>query len=305
MNKGDLASLALKDDGCPVCGSRDREQLGKAGKRNAVFERFSAEIDQVNAVRCRSCTALYIAPMVHFSPALQAELYNIDYFGSTEGVRDHKNMREKETILDVLARVTSPLSGKSLLDIGCGTGEYLVSAANRGMKVTGIDVEGSIAKHIQEKYGLRVLTGLFGDETFPPDSFDVIVLSHVIEHLQEPIPLLRSIHRALKPGGAFVMATPNFDSLLENLKDLYGRRRYDPGKSYFLTPFTTPYHIVGFNVSSARYILEKTGFKPIYLNVFSGLEWDDDSHKIAMRTIKILGALLRRGMNLVTISTKQ
>lgn len=298
-------SVTLKDDGCPVCGSQDRHQLGRAGKRNTVFERFGRDIEQVNTVRCRNCTALYIAPMVHFSDSLQAQLYNIEYFASADGVRDQKNMREKESILDILERVTRPLTGRSLLDIGCGTGEYLVAASKRGMSVTGIDVEASLAEHIQRKYGLRVMTGSFGDDTVPPGSFDVIVLSHVIEHLQEPVPLLGSIHRALKPTGIFIMATPNFDSLLESLKDLYGRLRYDRARSYFLTPFTSPYHVLGFNVTSARHILEKTGFTPIYLKVFSGLEWDDDSRKLAMRTIKVLGALVRRGMNLVTISRKQ
>ena len=298
-------SISLRDDGCPVCGSRNRRRLGRAGKRNAVFERYRTQIERVATVRCSECTALYIAPMVHFSEALQGELYNIDYFAAADGVRDHKNMREKERILDILERVTGRLAGKSFLDIGCGTGEYLVSASRRGMIVTGMDVEASLAEHIQAKYGLRVLTGSFGDDTFPPESFDVIVLSHVIEHLQEPMPLLRSIHRTLKPNGAFIMATPNFDSLLENVKDLYGRFRYDRTGSYFLTPFTTPYHIVGFNTASARHILSRAGFEPVYLKVFSGLEWADDAHVAAMRSIKLLGALLGRGMNLVSISRKK
>jgi 2-polyprenyl-3-methyl-5-hydroxy-6-metoxy-1,4-benzoquinol methylase len=172
------------------------------------------------------------------------------------------------------------------------------------MTVTGIDVEESITSHLNEKYGFNMVTGLLTAKTFPPDSFDVVVLSHVIEHLPKPAELLSVIRRILKPGGIFVMGTPNSDSLEENLRNLYGKLRYDRSKSYYIAPFENPYHIIGFNLKSSRRILERTGFTPEYLKLHSGLEWEDKERKLVMRSIKLAGALLSKGMSIVTISRK-
>src|SRR5207249_3827630 len=105
----------------PVCGSRDRRELGRPGRMSPTFQRFARELETVRTVRCSGCTSLYVAPMVHLSDALQAEVYNIDYFRSANGVRDLKNMKEKETVLDIVARIHGPLADKALLDVGCGT----------------------------------------------------------------------------------------------------------------------------------------------------------------------------------------
>jgi SAM-dependent methyltransferase len=48
--------------------------------------------------------------------------------------------------------------------------------------------------------------------TLPPESFDVVTLSHVIEHLHDPRPALREIHRLLAPGGLVMITTPNLDA---------------------------------------------------------------------------------------------
>jgi len=248
---------------------------------------------------------MYVTPMVYFSEALQKELYNIQYFESEGAVRDVKNIGEKRRILELTQLCWGEsLKGKTMLDIGCGTGEFLVTGSNFGMTVIGTDVDTSISKFIHDKYGFRVITEPFGPTTFPKESFDVIVLSHVIEHLQKPADLLGAIHTTLKPQGLFVMCTPNADSLMEKVHNIYGRIRHERTRSYYLTPFTSPYHIVGFNLKSSRRILQRTGFSPVYCKLHSGLEWEDVNRKFVMRTIKIAGAILGQGMSLVTVSRK-
>jgi 2-polyprenyl-3-methyl-5-hydroxy-6-metoxy-1,4-benzoquinol methylase len=298
-------ALRLVETACPVCGGSDRVNRGAPGRLSAPFQPFASQLQRVQVARCTDCEVLYTSPMVHFSDEFQRSLYNIDYFESAEGVLDLKNMKEKENILDIVARNSGPLAGRTLLDVGCGTGEYLKAASDRGMQVTGIDVDQSLADYIGRKYGHRVVTGLFGDDTFPAESFDVIVLSHVVEHLQEPAPLLRSIHRALKPDGLFVMCTPNFDSLMEALHDLYGKWRHGAGKNYYLTPFTSPYHVVGFNLRSTRRLLARTGFSPVYAKVHSGLEWEANRRSLPLLTITLAGAMLGKGMCINTVSRKQ
>ena len=135
-------------------------------------------------------------------------------------------------------------------------------------------------------------------------NFDVVVLSHVIEHLQKPAELLAVIRGILKPNGLFVMCTPNSDSLEEDIHHVYGRVRYDRSKCYYLSPFLNPYHIIGFNRKSARRILERSGFEVEYFKVRSGLEWEDQRLKFVIRSIKVMGALVNKGMSIVTISRK-
>jgi 2-polyprenyl-3-methyl-5-hydroxy-6-metoxy-1,4-benzoquinol methylase len=296
--------LTLVDAPCPACGSTAHHEGRPPARMSAPFQPYADQLARVRIIRCADCTARYVAPMVQYSDAFRRALYGIGYWDAGRGTVDHKNLGEKRGLLDRVASVIGPLRGKSLLDIGCGTGEYLDVAARRGMLVRGIDVDQSVADYIRDHYGHRVTVGLMEDTTFPPDSFDVIVLSHVVEHLQEPATLLRSIHRALKPGGVFLMSTPNFDSVMEQLHDWYGQWKHGKGKDYYLNPFTIPYHIVGFNRRSITRLLERTGFQPVYVNVHSGLEWENSRTSFPVFVVYCLGALLRRGTALNTISRK-
>jgi 2-polyprenyl-3-methyl-5-hydroxy-6-metoxy-1,4-benzoquinol methylase len=295
--------ITLRNERCPICESSNRQLLGKPGRISDAFKAYS-EIGQVNVVRCLDCTGKYIHPMMYFSDEFRRKLYNINSFKSNGAVDDSKNVGEKVTIMAAVRKLSGETRGKTMLDIGCGTGEFLKAGANVGFTVTGIDVDTTTTEYITKKYGFRTITGLLGPETFPQGSFDVIVLSHVIEHLQEPMELLGAIHKTLKPNGLFVMCTPNSDCFGEDVHNVYGRFRYDRSKCYYLSPFLSPYHIIGFNRKSARRILERSGFAVEYFKVRSGLEWEDKTRKLIMRSIKIMGALLNKGASIVTISRK-
>jgi len=295
--------ISLRDENCPICGSSSRLLLGKPGKISDVFKNYS-EIGEVSVVRCLDCSGTYIHPMVYFSREFRKKLYNLDYWNSDGALEDSKNIGEKNDIMAAVKKLSGDTRSKTMLDIGCGTGEFLKAGADAAFNVTGIDVDSTTTEYVAKKYGFPTLTGLLGPETFPQYSFDVVVLSHVIEHLQKPTELLGIIYSILKPNGLFVMCTPNCDSLMEDIHNAYGRFRYDRSKSYYLAPFLTPYHIIGFNVKSARRILEHSGFTVEYCKLRSGLEWEEKRRKLIMWSIKVVGAALSKGMNIVTISRK-
>jgi len=295
--------ITLRSESCPICESSNRRLLGKPGRISEAFKKYS-EIGQVNVARCLDCTGKYIHPMVYFSEDFRKELYNLDYFHSNGAVQDFKNIEEKISIMAAVTKLSGDTRSKTMLDIGCGTGEFLKTGADAGFNVTGIDVDSTTTGYITNKYGFRTVTGLLGPETFPAGSFDVVVLSHVIEHLQKPAELLAVIHSILKLNGLFVMCTPNSDSFEEDIHHAYGRVRHDGSKCYYLSPFLNPYHIIGFNRKSARRILERSGFAVEYFKVRSGLEWEDQTRKFIMRSIKVIGALVNKGMSIVTISRK-
>lgn len=295
--------ITLRSENCPICESGNRLLLGKPGKISDAFRKFS-EIERVNVVRCSDCTGKYIHPMVYFSEDFTRELYSLDYFNSNGELEDSKNIGEKVAIMTAAKKLSVDPRGKTMLDVGCGTGEFLKAGADAGFTVTGLDVDSTTTAHVTKKYGFHTVTGLLGPETFPRCTFDVVVLSHVIEHLQRPMELLGVIYEILKPNGLFVMCTPNSDSLGEDIHNVYGRVRYDRSKSYYMAPFQSPYHIIGFNLKSARRILEHAGFMVEYCKLRSGLEWEEKRRKAIMWSIKVMGAMLGKGMSIVTISRK-
>jgi 2-polyprenyl-3-methyl-5-hydroxy-6-metoxy-1,4-benzoquinol methylase len=112
--------------------------------------------------------------------------------------------------LDVM-NLTPSMGGK-LLDVGCGNGEFMVRMRDLGWSVRGVDPDPAAAKQGRSQ-GLQIFVGTVSDV---PDStrYDVITLNHVIEHVSDPIGLLRECRRRLRPGtGTLVITTPNIKSL--------------------------------------------------------------------------------------------
>lgn len=100
-----------------------------------------------------------------------------------------------------------------VLDIGCGRGFLLRAFQQAGWDVTGTEMSKSAAAYACEKLGLRVRVGELAELNFPENSFDAVIMWHVLEHFPRPYEVLRQVHRVLRPGGVFLVAVPNFGSL--------------------------------------------------------------------------------------------
>lgn len=99
-----------------------------------------------------------------------------------------------------------------LLDVGCGGGSFLLLSQQAGWQATGVDVDPhSVA--IARKQGLDArLGGIDSLDRSEQGTFDLVTLSHVVEHVTDPLDLLRRAHAMLKPGGALWLETPNVDA---------------------------------------------------------------------------------------------
>ena len=143
-----------------------------------------------------------------------------------------------------------PAGGGTLLDVGCGSGAFLQTAKSCGWDVVGVDPDPkAVANGL--RLGLNVRQG--GIEQFLGEekSFDIITLSHVIEHVHDPAALLKAIYRLLKPGGQLWLETPNIDSL---------------GHHYYMKNWRglePPRHLTLFNQYSLKKMLFATGFNAI------------------------------------------
>src|SRR5262249_59216085 len=98
--------------------------------------------------------------------------------------------------------------------------------------------------------GLDVEEGVIEEAPGVDGRYDAITLSHVIEHVHDPVGTLRACHRALRPGGTVWVLTPNLEAA--------GRRRF--GRDWF--PLEPPRHLTIFTAASLGLALERAGFEP-------------------------------------------
>lgn len=133
----------------------------------------------------------------------------------------------------------------SLLDIGCGTGDFLVEAKKRGWTTTGFEPNDK-ASELATKKGITIAKQL---SDLPDHSFDVITLWHVLEHIPNLEEQIIALRRLLKPEGKLILAVPNYKS--------YDALYY---KEYWAA-FDVPRHIWHFSQKSIATIFSQFDFK--------------------------------------------
>jgi SAM-dependent methyltransferase len=142
-----------------------------------------------------------------------------------------------------------PIKGaqRRVLDIGCGSGEWLLVAREAGWTAVGSDPD-PVAQAGAAELGLEVRQG--GAEAWEdqPGSFDAISMSHVIEHVHDPVDTLRRAFELLRPGGQLFIECPNIDAL--------GHSIYGPN----WRGLEPPRHLVLFNRHSLSDALGARGF---------------------------------------------
>jgi 2-polyprenyl-3-methyl-5-hydroxy-6-metoxy-1,4-benzoquinol methylase len=102
-------------------------------------------------------------------------------------------------------------NGGKLLEIGFGSGEMLQGMQRKGWVVEGIDFDPNAVKNARSK-GLNVRLGSLTEQRYADNTFDAIVMSHVLEHVHDPVQLLKECHRLLRNGGKLISITPNTHS---------------------------------------------------------------------------------------------
>ena len=136
--------------------------------------------------------------------------------------KNHARQLKSGTARDYLKLMESyvggPLSGK-LLEVGCGHGDFLVEAAERGLAVTGIEYSAHSAEVAASRVGDRgqILVGDISRLKDSPERFDFVVFADVIEHVRDPRSFLQSVHALLTPEGLAVAILPSLDSLSARL----------------------------------------------------------------------------------------
>lgn len=172
---------------CPVCEEPAR-RIGARTKRPVI--------------RCTGCGHSF----VHAAADELERLYGSAYEGFRPDATFERNVRNiyKE---DVLPRLGGPPHGKRALDVGCGNGTILGIARDLHLDVVGVDVSAHSVEHCRS-LGFNARQVPFGDFDFGVAQYDLVSFWDVVEHLQDPRPLIRGAARALRPGGLVLVKVP-------------------------------------------------------------------------------------------------
>ncbi|MDX2226058.1 MAG: class I SAM-dependent methyltransferase [Verrucomicrobiae bacterium] len=214
---------------CPSCSTPCH------GPFNPIHSGYSLAL-------CAHCGLAFALPRPDFQEL--SDYYN--GFGDRPKKLPEGMVAQIGASLDGLIRSHLP-AAVSVLEIGCSTGYILSALKARGYRVTGTDLSATAVQFARETYGV---TEMFCAE-FPPDekqgAFDVLILSHVIEHVLHPAEFLVQSLRFLRPGGIALILTPNFDS--------FGIRWF--GTKYPV--FCPPGHLSYLTVRSLRFMADHAG----------------------------------------------
>jgi len=153
-------------------------------------------------------------------------------------------------------------SRQRLLDVGCGNGKFLVCMRNMGWKVAGVEPDAQAAAVAQHQYGIQIHPGPLEQAGLPEDSFDVVTMNHVIEHLSEPLATLVECRRVMKNNARLVVVTPNTES--------WGCRIF--GSAWL--HWDTPRHLFLFSPQALRACAEQAQLRVEKLFITASLAWE-------------------------------
>lgn len=135
-----------------------------------------------------------------------------------------------------------------ILDVGCGNGNRLARLRMLGWSAYGQEVDSKAAAEARRISGVPIHVGRLEEAGFPDGAFDAVTMNHVIEHVHDPISLLRESRRVLRVGGTLVVITPNAES--------YGHNRFGA----FWRGLEPPRHLHLFSQLSLLEAATKAGF---------------------------------------------
>ena len=226
---------------CPICDSAN-----VAARRS---------LNDYKVLRCHQCTVEFLHPQP--GPDVLNNIYSAHYFlGDREGVAQSEVFRQKHRTAEMYVHQLLAISGGRkgrLLEVGCGSGEFLDAALEQGFEAKGIEIsEHAVASANARLGAATVQCGVIESAALEPAEFDVVAFSDVIEHVRDPHAFMRRVHYCLRPGGIVFIVTPDTDSWSHRLM----RNHW---MEYKLE------HLYYFNRRSISFLLAKQNFSQVHI----------------------------------------
>ena len=171
--------------------------------------------EEFSIIHCDSCQVrwTYIPNEIDADALYEDEVYSV--VDNRESIFEKIIFKEVEKVLKRAKKIAPGLH--RLLDFGCGKGHFLKVAKGKGFSVLGIETAKNRADFAREKYLLEVKNEFYRGGKIESGDFDFITLNHVLEHLPDPMGLLKELlDQNLSTGGLTYIEVPRADSLQAN-----------------------------------------------------------------------------------------
>jgi SAM-dependent methyltransferase len=208
---------------CPSCESREIRSFLQAP------DRFHGKRISYRLMYCSACSLVWLADPP--PPAQMGEHYGPDYDRSVASAGD-----SLERWSGRVTTIGRHKTGGVLLDLGCSSGGFLRAMKSPPWTLHGIEMSQVVASQAEAASGAAVFVGDILNAPYPAGSFDVITAFHVMEHMYEPLEVLRKIAFWLKPGGIFYFMVPNIDSAGARIFNSYWYALELPRHLYHYSP---------------------------------------------------------------------
>lgn len=223
---------------------------GKSHQQCFICESENIELlrnyESHGLIRCNTCSFVFmknIPSKEELEAHYEAYPYDTDQFLSPLTIEAYEILCKKFEMY----RQTN-----NILDVGCGQGWLLDIAMQHNWKCYGTEFSKIAFRKCADK-GIIMAEGVLNTNNYAKESFDVIILSEVIEHINNPLEELNKIFSLLRKGGLLYITTPNFNGYLRyQLKDKYNIIGY-------------PEHLGYFTRKTLNDVLKRSGFKKIKL----------------------------------------
>jgi SAM-dependent methyltransferase len=190
-----MSQSTLIEAACPACSSKERRILAHEG---------TLGIAQCQRCRLIFTSPRYAAPQAHYLGEREAIVHK--YGAILRGERAHPRDANYDQELRVIAEEAP--TGR-LLDVGSHCGFFLRRARGKGWDLTGVEPSENACAIGREFFDLNLVHGTLAEAAFADRSFDVVTLVDVFEHVEQPVALLREVHRVIRPDGVLFIKVPN------------------------------------------------------------------------------------------------
>ena len=194
---------------CPACGG-ELAWWRPATPADPTVEEGPGTYALERCVECGTAITVRTGPSGETSESL-AELYEGGYYARPPGLLDRLIEPLRRIADRGRAKRLGPVESERVVEFGAGDGRLLEYVAGKGASVTGVEPSGSARQRAAER-GIDLYPDL-DRAGLEPESVDLIVAWHVLEHLVDPASDLRRLRALLRPGGRLVISVPNIASL--------------------------------------------------------------------------------------------
>lgn len=244
-----MTAASGKAIACSLCGK-------------ASLEAIERRVDPYTVYRCRFCDFAFVNPQ----PGLETLKKTYDQSGYYEEWVTAQAKPRKKLWQHRAERVLGGLAAGRLLDVGCGEGSFLHAAKTLGWQVTGTEISAEGVRLARQQWQIEAFCGSLEEARFPDNSFDVVTLWHVIEHVPDPKATLKEAARVARSGGRIVIACPNRRARLFNAAYRIGRGR----AMHLFDPSDRELHLSYFTVGSLGFLARQCGLQVVRVDVDRG-----------------------------------